>query len=145
VPAAGGWILPPPAPVQRRRAGGAPIIALVVVLGALGAGIGYALWPSGHSKGVGAKSPTSSRAAVPAKVDPGLVDVNTTLGYQDEAAAGTGMVLISSGRVLTNNHVIDGVTPESTEHSPHRASVPCDCARLRSHHRELHETGYIAR
>jgi S1-C subfamily serine protease len=96
-------------------------------------------------KGVVGKSPTSSRAAVASKVDPGLVYVNTTLGYQDEAAAGTGMVLISSGRVLTNNHVIDGVTPESTEHSPHRASVPCDCARLRSHHRELHETGYIAR
>ena len=127
VPAAGGWILPPPAPVQRRRAGGAPIIALVVVLGALGAGIGYALWPSGHSKGVGAKSPTSSRAAVPAKVDPGLVDVNTTLGYQDEAAAGTGMVLTSSGRVLTNNHVIDGATAirvtDVGNHKTYSASV----------------------
>ena len=43
-------------------------------------------------------------------VDPGLVDVNTTLGYEDAQAAGTGIVLTSSGEVLTNNHVIDGST-----------------------------------
>lgn len=47
-------------------------------------------------------------AAVAAKVDPAIVDVNTTL--QGGAAAGTGMVLTSSGEVLTNNHVIDGAT-----------------------------------
>jgi S1-C subfamily serine protease len=38
------------------------------------------------------------------------VDVNTTLGYQHGAAAGTGIVLTSSGEVLTNNHVIEGAT-----------------------------------
>jgi S1-C subfamily serine protease len=43
-------------------------------------------------------------------VDPGLVDIDTTLGYQQEEAAGTGIVLTSSGEVLTNNHVIDGAT-----------------------------------
>jgi S1-C subfamily serine protease len=43
-------------------------------------------------------------------VDPGLVDIDTTLGYQSEEAAGTGIVLTSSGEVLTNNHVIDGAT-----------------------------------
>jgi S1-C subfamily serine protease len=43
-------------------------------------------------------------------VDPGLVDINTNLSYQDEQAAGTGMVLTSSGEILTNNHVIDGAT-----------------------------------
>jgi S1-C subfamily serine protease len=47
---------------------------------------------------------------VAATVNPGLVDINTTLGYQRSAAAGTGMVLTSSGVVLTNNHVINGAT-----------------------------------
>jgi S1-C subfamily serine protease len=43
-------------------------------------------------------------------VDPGLVDIDTTLAYQQEEAAGTGIVLTSSGEILTNNHVIDGAT-----------------------------------
>jgi S1-C subfamily serine protease len=38
------------------------------------------------------------------------VDVNTTLSYENEEAAGTGIVLTSNGEVLTNNHVIDGAT-----------------------------------
>ena len=38
------------------------------------------------------------------------MDVDTNLGYANEAAAGTGIVLTSSGEVLTNNHVIDGAT-----------------------------------
>src|SRR5581483_10780311 len=40
----------------------------------------------------------------------GIVDVRTTLGYEQGAAAGTGIVLTSSGEVLTNNHVIRGAT-----------------------------------
>ena len=48
--------------------------------------------------------------AIASKVDPGLVDVNTTLGYSQEQAAGTGIVLTSNGVILTNNHVIDGAT-----------------------------------
>ncbi len=40
----------------------------------------------------------------------GVVNVNTYLGYQQGAAAGTGIVLSSSGEVLTNNHVIRGAT-----------------------------------
>jgi S1-C subfamily serine protease len=43
-------------------------------------------------------------------VAPGLVDINTNLGYQGAAAAGTGIVLTSNGEILTNNHVIDGAT-----------------------------------
>ena len=43
-------------------------------------------------------------------MSPGLVDINTTLGYSNEKAAGTGMVLTSTGEILTNNHVIDGAT-----------------------------------
>jgi len=47
---------------------------------------------------------------IAAKVDPGVVDIDVTLGYQGAQAAGTGMVLSPSGEVLTNNHVIDGAT-----------------------------------
>jgi S1-C subfamily serine protease len=38
------------------------------------------------------------------------VDIDTLLGFQQEEAAGTGIVLTSSGEVLTNNHVINGAT-----------------------------------
>jgi len=53
---------------------------------------------------------TLTTAQVASKVDPGLVDVVSTLGYQNGEAAGTGQVLTSTGEVLTNNHVIDGAT-----------------------------------
>ena len=43
-------------------------------------------------------------------MDPGLVDVVSTLGDEQATAAGTGIVLTSNGEVLTNNHVIDGAT-----------------------------------
>ncbi len=53
---------------------------------------------------------TLTTAQIASKVNPGLVDVVSTLGYQNGEAAGTGMVLTSTGEVLTNNHVIDGAT-----------------------------------
>jgi S1-C subfamily serine protease len=40
----------------------------------------------------------------------GVVDITTVLNYGEAAAAGTGVVLTSSGEILTNNHVIDGAT-----------------------------------
>jgi S1-C subfamily serine protease len=49
-------------------------------------------------------------AAVAAQVSPGLVDVNTVLGYEGAKAAGTGIVLTADGEVLTNHHVIEGAT-----------------------------------
>jgi S1-C subfamily serine protease len=52
----------------------------------------------------------ASPGGVAATVTPGLVDVDTNLAYQGSAAAGTGMVIGSSGVVLTNNHVISGAT-----------------------------------
>jgi S1-C subfamily serine protease len=48
--------------------------------------------------------------SIPSRVDPGLVDIVTTLSYQQAQAAGTGMVLTRTGEVLTNNHVIEGAT-----------------------------------
>jgi len=64
---------------------------------------------SGGSTSTGAGAPANI-SSIAGKVDPGLVDINTNLSYQDEQAAGTGMVLTSNGEVLTNNHVIDGAT-----------------------------------
>ena len=49
-------------------------------------------------------------AGVAASSVTGIVDVYTNLGYQHGAAAGTGIVLTSSGEILTNNHVIRGAT-----------------------------------
>ncbi|MHB1518029.1 MAG: S1C family serine protease [Acidimicrobiales bacterium] len=57
----------------------------------------------------GAGSP-SDAASIAKMVDPALVDIDTTLSYQQEQAAGTGMVLTSNGKILTNNHVIEGAT-----------------------------------
>jgi len=45
-----------------------------------------------------------------APVGTGVVVINTGLGYQGGAASGTGIVLTSSGEILTNNHVIRGAT-----------------------------------
>ncbi len=64
---------------------------------------------SGNSGSSGSSGP-SDVSAIASKVDPGLVDINTSLGYQQEQAAGTGIVLSSNGLILTNNHVIDGAT-----------------------------------
>jgi S1-C subfamily serine protease len=46
----------------------------------------------------------------PAPIGTGVVVIDTNLAYQGARAAGTGMVLSSSGTVLTNNHVIRGAT-----------------------------------
>jgi len=51
---------------------------------------------------------TTSQVA--AQTNPGLVDVVSTLGLQQAASAGTGLVLTPSGEILTNNHVIKGAT-----------------------------------
>lgn len=58
--------------------------------------------------GVGA-SFAFARSSTPT-IGTGVVVVNTKLSYQGGAAAGTGIVLTSSGEVLTNNHVIQGET-----------------------------------
>ena len=60
--------------------------------------------------GVTSGSTVLTTSQIAAQTDPGLVDIYTTLGYQHARAAGTGMVLTSSGEVLTNNHVINGAT-----------------------------------
>jgi S1-C subfamily serine protease len=62
------------------------------------------------SPSVGRSVVTGQPEAIAQAVDPSIVDVNTSLGYGNGAGAGTGMILTTSGAVLTNNHVIDGAT-----------------------------------
>jgi S1-C subfamily serine protease len=58
----------------------------------------------------GAVGVETGPAVAAAPVERGVVDVDTQLGYQSSAAAGTGIVLSATGDVLTNNHVIRGAT-----------------------------------
>jgi S1-C subfamily serine protease len=51
-----------------------------------------------------------SASQIASRVDPGLADVVSTDGYQQATSAGTGIVLTSSGLVMTNNHVVEGAT-----------------------------------
>jgi S1-C subfamily serine protease len=73
--------------------------------GGPGGGLAPATTPSGASG-----SSSATVAEIAAKVDSSLVDIDTELGYQNMAAAGTGIVLSANGLVLTNNHVINGST-----------------------------------
>jgi S1-C subfamily serine protease len=59
---------------------------------------------------VGSSSAALSTSAIVSRTDPGLVDVISTLDYGQATAAGTGLVLTSTGEVLTNNHVVAGAT-----------------------------------
>ncbi len=68
---------------------------------------------SGGSSSSGSGATAAEAAAVAAKVNPALVDINSTFSYQQASGAGTGIVLTSNGLVLTNNHVIDGATKVS--------------------------------
>jgi S1-C subfamily serine protease len=71
--------------------------------------------PRNNAAGSGSSASPLNVAAVQRKVDPGLVDIKSTLKYQSETADGTGMILSSTGLVLTNNHVIDGATSVTAE------------------------------
>ena len=100
---------------------------VAVLAAAAGAGTAVALNNSGNGGSTGVSSndvpaPQSNGSnngnassalnvpSVAAKVEPGVVDITSTLNYQSETAEGTGMVLNPNGLVLTNNHVINGAT-----------------------------------
>ena len=104
---------PVPEPPRRRRGRHAlGLTATAVVALAAGAGAGVALShgssPSGNATATSKTVLSTSQIA--SRVDPGLVDVTSTLGYQGATAMGTGIVLTSNGEILTNNHVINGAT-----------------------------------
>jgi S1-C subfamily serine protease len=59
---------------------------------------------------LGIASGTAFARTSATRLESGIVVIKTKLGYEGAVAAGTGMVLTSSGEVLTNNHVIRGAT-----------------------------------
>ena len=73
----------------------------------------------GAGAGAGAGSGSTGTPATAAQ-KAGVVTIVSQIGYDGQSeAAGTGMILTSGGRVLTNNHVVEGstaiaVTVEST-------------------------------
>jgi S1-C subfamily serine protease len=69
--------------------------------------------PSGSSGGTSSGTGALNAGALSTKVDPGVVDITSNLTYDNATAEGTGMVISSSGLVLTNNHVIDEATSVS--------------------------------
>jgi S1-C subfamily serine protease len=106
-----GYASAPPPPPRRNHKRGLILTGAVAL--AAGAATGGLI---GSMHGVTASTMTAasrtplSASQIASRVDPALVDIVTTLGYQDGRAAGTGIVLTSDGEVLTNNHVIRGAT-----------------------------------
>jgi len=67
----------------------------------------------GTGTGTGSGGSTTTTLDTTAATDAqsvGVVVIDTVLDYQSAAAAGTGIVLSSDGRILTNNHVVEGAT-----------------------------------
>jgi S1-C subfamily serine protease len=109
-------------PRPRRR--GRMVVYAVVVLAAAGLGSAAAIGltsnagtpPTGVSshqvpgpQNNVADGRSLRAAAVAAKVDPGVVDVDAAIAYSGGTSSeGTGMVISRDGLILTNNHVING-------------------------------------
>ena len=79
-------------------------------LNPFGFGNGTGNGNEGNGTGGVSGAPTGALATAAATVSNELVDIDTSLSYQNGAAAGTGIVLTSDGIILTNNHVISGAT-----------------------------------
>jgi S1-C subfamily serine protease len=121
---------PSPPPRNRGRAAAVALLAGLVLI-ATGVGIGWDLdgrststgaSPNGSISGPSPSAPDPAKVAlakaVAAKVTPAVVNINTfnqdtyVPGAQANIpiGAGTGMILTSSGEVLTNNHVVNSAT-----------------------------------
>jgi S1-C subfamily serine protease len=98
----------------------------------------------------------TTRNATSTRANVGIVDIYTTLGFENGQAAGTGMLISRTGEVLTNNHVIRGATKfkviDVTTHRSYTAtvvgySVSHDIAVLQlakaSHMRTIRLGGYL--
>jgi S1-C subfamily serine protease len=115
----------PPTPPSIWSRIAAYVVLIAIVAAAAGAGIGFSLarvvnnqtnqpvaqqthspiTPASPDTG---SSSNTSTAAIAAKVNPAIVDIQTTIG--NSQAAGTGMIVSSDGEILTNNHVVSGST-----------------------------------
>jgi S1-C subfamily serine protease len=104
-----GSVPPPPPRSHHRR------WLAITAATALGAGAGLGILIGSMNTGAAGTATAVSKSMlstsqIASRVDPGLVDVVSTDGDQGATSAGTGIVLTSTGEVLTNNHVIEGAT-----------------------------------
>ena len=131
-------------PFLTRRGRGNVLTHFIMTV--LGAGLAVVLllaFYSPASGGSGSSSPGSGMVPAPAspaaplgknaqdiaaRVRPGVVIINTALRYNSEQAAGTGMVINSSGLVLTNNHVIDDSTSITVTCPPRAGPIRRQCS-----------------
>src|SRR5450755_3185693 len=101
---ADGWYpAPPPAGRRPRR-----VLAGVVAAGvAFAVGAGVTAWavgvPGSTLGGALTGNRVLSTSSIVQMTDPAVVDIVSNLGTQGAQSAGTGIVLTSSGEVLTNN------------------------------------------
>lgn len=130
------WGPPPPPPPDQSMWNriAAYVVLIAVVAAGAGAGIGWSLARAISSNGrpaANASQPVAQQPGAPeapitqvtpspnassngsldaaaAAVIPALVDIDTVLG--NGRAAGTGMIISSTGEILTNNHVVTGST-----------------------------------
>jgi S1-C subfamily serine protease len=110
---------PPPRQGATRGLAVAIIAAVALATGG-GIGIGWTLAGAINAHGTthasiptvspAANSKSSNPASVAAKVTPAVVDINSTIqgASATEQAAGTGLIVDSTGDILTNNHVVAG-------------------------------------
>jgi S1-C subfamily serine protease len=125
------WPAPPapPAPPSnrpaRRLAAIVAIIALVLASAGIGAAVATAfdrksqsfstVLPDSALNGTSNGSSASSSSdidvnSIADSVTPSVVNIFTTIGDNAGEAAGTGIVVTSNGKVLTNNHVIENAS-----------------------------------
>ncbi len=122
------WGTPPQPPRHRGRR--ALAFAAVAILGVgIGAAAAFGIANNNTEPSVSSSAaqavptPGSQRAplqntgtskintpAIDNAVSPSVADITSKLTYSNETAEGTGIVLNSSGLVLTNNHVVSGAT-----------------------------------
>jgi S1-C subfamily serine protease len=80
--------------------------------GGQGGGLGGG---GGVPAGAGNGTSNAKVAAAASKVSPGIVDIISRPKYQNGTLEGTGMILTSTGLVLTNNHVVEGTSKWSVK------------------------------
>jgi S1-C subfamily serine protease len=118
-----GWTGLPTAEAERPKSHGLrtalALAAVMAVVGLLLTYIGFGFSDRNRSASPSPVAPSvvpgsdngaADQSAATSKLDVGVVDIDTRLGFERARAAGTGMVITSSGEVLTNTHVISGAT-----------------------------------
>jgi S1-C subfamily serine protease len=115
-----GWEADPELKFPRGRKAVATIAVMAVLIGAVtGAGVleaenlhsvpASAAGVTPPKKVATPPAPTATASQMVNSVSPSIVTVTAASGNQTPDA-GTGMIITSTGQVLTNNHVIDGAT-----------------------------------